>query len=231
MEIIMETQQRLEKRIFLPMDKCQLLVKRITDFKLLYRCYFDFPVSETIYFTLNDLSRSLYDGVYIRVRKYVKFISEKMLLDGTIAYLEIKERKQNSSVVFKKRYKTTSRQAAEMLSQKSNDFSGFLPVKCPPLCPFVGTQVERLHWQSGGLRITIDPDTFFFGFKGIGDYEGRKIGNLNETKIEFKYDTVSDWSYCAEIEKEILADMDFYLRDKEYMEKRLRKCYIQQVQI
>lgn len=91
MEIIMETQRRLEKRIFLPMDKCQLLVKRITNFKLLYRYYFDFPVSETIYFTLNDLSRSLYGGVYIWVRKYVKFISEKMLLDDTIAYLEMKK--------------------------------------------------------------------------------------------------------------------------------------------
>ncbi|MFH1611912.1 MAG: hypothetical protein ABH887_01460 [bacterium] len=163
----------------------------------------------------------------MRLRRYVNCISQEIVLGRQESYLEIKEKIENAVVGFKKRRKIQSEQAVQVLSKKQkNIFVDFLPANHPPLYPFVGTQVRRTHWQGGGIRITIDPDIFFFGFSG-SECRGFRIGSLNETKIEFKYDENVSLLFCQNLEEKILGDMSYLLWDKEYIERKLRLCYAQ----
>jgi hypothetical protein len=219
----MESQKRLEERFFLSLKDCQLLISQISAIKSLYRCYFDHPVTETIYFTLPDAERSLYKDQYIRIRKYADRISETMVIDDSSAYLEIKTKGDPSYFSVKKRYLLTNKQAVEILSGlQERPFELFL-ADCPSLCPFVGTQVQRLHWQAGDLRITVDPNTYFFGFTDVDMYKAHQIGRIDEVKIEFKFDNSFDYA----IRDLIFNNLTVYSRPSDYLEKRIRGCYDQ----
>jgi len=221
--LIMESQKRLEERFFLSVKDYQLLINQISTIKWLCRCYFDQSVTETIYFTLRDAEKSLYKDQYIRIRKYTDCISETIVIDDSRAYLEIKTKGDKSYFSVKKRYLLTNKQAVEILFGLQDRPAELFLSDCPPLCPFVGTQVQRLHWQDGDLRITVDPNTYFFGFTDADIYKGYQIGRLDEVKIEFKFDNSFDY----EVRELVLGNLTAYSRSSDYLEKRIRGCYDQ----
>lgn len=219
----MESQERLEERFFLSVKDYQLLVNQISAIKCLYRYYFDRSVTETIYFTLRDTEKSLYNNQYIRIRRYANCISETIAIDGSPSYLEIKTKGDKSCFSVKKRYLLTDKQAVEILSGLQGRPDELFLSDCPPLYPCAATQVQRLHWQAGDLRITVDPNTYFFGFTDIDMYKGYRMGGLDKVKIEFKFGKYFD----CELKESILGNLTVYSKPLDYLEKRLRRCYDQ----
>lgn len=212
----MEIIKRREVGYFLAIDEYKILIDRINNSGYFDRYYFDMPVTESVYFTLRDDKYSLYNNLYIRLRRYTRNLSESITIDESESYMEMKEKLTIQKLTLKRRYLL-----------KSNDIVGIL--SCFNLYPFAGIQVERLHWQSEDLRITLDPDMYFFGF-GDNIYKGCRMGKLGELKLELKFGRNSD-NVDNKFEEKILSGLNFrkeILRN--YIEERIRKCRAEWIQ-
>lgn len=213
----MESHKRLERRYFYSKKYNKILIEQIVNTGLFKKLHFKENVTETVYFTLNDSNNSLYSNFYIRIRIYKSSLLNKIEIDNSEAYLEIKNK--NTDIKIKKRITISANEAVKILTNTKLCVSTFA---IPAVYPFSGTQVKRLHWELKNLRITIDPETYFFVFSEKDFYTGVKIGKLNEGKIEFKYNNL-DLS-LNNIEKSIINKIIYHKENNDYLERRMREC-------
>jgi hypothetical protein len=175
-------------------------------------------ISETTYF-LCDENLNVFNDINVRLRRYVTSLSSSILLDSSPAILELKSLEEKNK---KMKFNVNTLLATKALVNPIERWEIF-PSWLPPVFPLVGTQANRSHWLiSNGVRVTIDPEIFFFGFKGRDPFKGHKIGQLGNMKIELKSKSEKALS---EVKKNIFRNILYQKIDFYYMQKKIKKIY------
>jgi hypothetical protein len=216
---------RLERRYYLPAGQEKSISSYLDTFPGLLKVVFPSPITQTVYFTQGRTTKyTVPTGKIIRVRKYSddKFI---LRLGNELVYLEIKT--LNKWWNSKERIALSGQQVFDFLSMKdiTQVIGNIFDIL--PMFPAVGTSTHRSHWvHQSGLRITLDDDIAFFTFTEECN-EGYFSEMCNEGKIEFKFPK-SDSNKLEVLLKNILIGLtDCVERDADYLERRLRQCFFQ----
>lgn len=225
----MNNLERLEHRYFCNSSSSDSVEKTLDSFGTLTRISYPLPVTETIYFTYG--AKAKYEaptGLTVRLRRYTLKLSEVMEVTGDAIMLEIKRDDRASGVNIKEQVSMPGIDAIRFLAGVDDHLAlrqwlGVIANR--QLFPTGAMQSYRCHWiHPSGMRVTLDKDIRFFLFVVGNLYAARRVTNLGEGKLEFKFPKVNRDDRV--LEQEIVAACGCAKRIPGYLGRKARECLL-----
>ncbi len=175
----------------------------------------EYPVTETIYFTLGSKDDYAFPhGLRIRARRYIKELTSSVSIDRSPFFLEIKE-EIHGGANRKKRIETDGITAVKMLNEIG------VVEQLPKLVTYAATQSLRFHWLMAKCeRLTLDADLRLFGFRENKPLEAEHVCDFGEGKLEFKIES----EFQSPLKTQIVETVKCVEHDYLYLERRTRQC-------
>lgn len=226
----MNNLERIEHRYFCDSSLSNSVERTLNSLGTLTKISYPLPVTETIYFTYGAKAEHEAPTAFtVRLRRYASELSEVMEIARDILLLEIKRDDRASGVNIKEQISMPGVNAIMLLTGIDDRLAlrqRLGTIADRRLFPTGAMQSYRCHWiHPSGMRITLDKDVRFFLFSVGNLYVARRITNLGEGKLEFKFPKTSA-TYDRVLEQEIAAACGCAERIPGYLGRRARECLL-----
>lgn len=225
----MNNLERLERRYFCISSLSDSVEKTLDSLGTLTKISYLLPVTETIYLTYGaEAKYEAPTGLTVRLRRYTSKLSEVMEVTSKIILLEIKRDNRASGVNIKEQISMPGIDAIRFLAGIDDHLAlrqRLGPIADGQLFPTGAIQSYRCHWiHPSGMRVTLDKDIRFFLFVAGNLYVARRVTNLGEGKLEFKFP--KDSGNDRVLEQEIVAACGCAKRIPGYLGRKARECLL-----
>lgn len=225
----MNNLERLEHRYFCNSSSSDSVEKTLDSLGTLTKISYPLPVTETIYFTYGVKAKyQAPTGLTVRLRRYTSELSEVMEVTSDAILLEIKRHDRASGVNIKEQISMPGIDAVRLLVGIDDRLALrqlLDTIADSQLFPTGAMQSYRCHWiHPSGMRVTLDKDIRFFLFAAGNLYVARRVSNLGEGKLEFKFPKVS--ANDRVLEQEIVAACRCTRPIPGYLGRRARECLL-----
>ena len=221
--------ERLEHRYFCNSSSSDSVEKMLDSYGTLTKISYLLPVTETIYFTYGVKAKyEAPTGLTVRLRRYTSELSEIMEITRDFILLEIKRDDRASETSSKEQISMPGIDAIRFLVGIDDRFAlrqRLGAIANRQLFPTGAMQSYRCHWMhQSGMRVTLDKDIRFFLFVAGNLYVARRVANLGEGKLEFKFPKASGNDRV--LEQEIVSVCGCAKRISGYLGRKARECLL-----
>lgn len=225
----MNNLERLEHRYFCISSLSDSVEQTLDSLGTLTKISYPLPVTETIYLTYG--AKAKYEaptGLTIRLRRYTLELSEVIEVTRDSILLEIKRDDRASEISSKEQISMPGIDAIRFLAGLDDRLAlrqRLGAIANRQLFPTGAMQSYRCHWiHPSGMRVTLDKGIRFFLFAAGNLYFARRVINLGEGKLEFKFPKVSRNDRV--LEQETVAACGCAKRIPGYLGRKARECLL-----